>query len=145
MKKTDKTDFLDKYPDKKDNSIKPIYDSISTKEDVKRPEGKPHGADKKVTLDSGRVVFFRKATMKHQRMATEYAAKQHNQDAFQLALEFLWLLFIELRRVNGEAVNVSSKDELFEKVLTLEEANQLIFAADSIIGLQKKTPKVESL
>ena len=145
MEKANKTDFLEKYPDKKKNSVKPIYDNITTTEDVKRPYGKPDGADKKVTLDSGRVVFFRKATMKHQRMATEYAAKQHNQDAFQLALEFLWLLFIELRRVNGDKVNVLSKDDLFEKVLTLDEANQLIFSADSIIGLQKKTPKVESL
>lgn len=101
------------------------------------PEG-----HKLVYLPSGRIIIFKKATMKHQKQATVNSDVQGvGFNGLSFAVEFLKVLFLQIHRANGDKIDVEGLD-LMNEVLTLSECNDLVLIIEKISGIntEKKNP-----
>ena len=111
--------------------------------DIKTPEG----AKVKVTLDTGRVLFFRESTFRDMRLASEISTKSEgNFDAWEYVMEIVKSTIIALHRKNGEAVDINNREKLFDEILTKDEGVQIILNPETVgINLKKNPPKMEML
>lgn len=115
----------------------------------KKERSIPKLATKKITLSStGRTVYVRDATMKDQRYAAKHSMDSKGvQNPQELAVQMMTLLIVEIRRANGEKIEVLNPLDLFNtnKILTYQEQNELLMSADEVISFPKGKPKIESL
>ena len=105
----------------------------------------PEGATKKITLETGRVIFLRKPKFSDIRQATMAANPSSGSfDPLGYMMEMTQLLVVELRRNNGEKVDLTNKATFFDKTLTFEEGQQLLQNPEVLgLELKKNPPKVE--
>ena len=103
-------------------------------------------SDRKITLDTGRVVFVRKPKWSDVRQASAIATSKGSFDPMTYLQELITLIITGLFRANGEQVDITNKAGLFDKILDVSEAQQMSNNPASLgIELEKKAPKVELL
>lgn len=111
-------------------------------ESIKAPEG----ASKKVTLETGRVLYFRAPKFSDLRQASQIASNDGGFEPLKYLEEIIQILAIALYRNNGEEVDITNKNKFFDETLTLGEGQQLLQNPELLgIELKKKAPKVEAL
>ena len=101
---------------------------------------------RKITIAcSGRVLIIKEPTMEVQRMAADASQKGGEFKPLKFAEEFFKMLIIEIRRVNGEKIEIHNPDKIFTEILTYNETQELFTNFDEVLGIEKKVPKVEVL
>lgn len=107
----------------------------------------PKGAKRKVTLDTGRILYFREPKFSDVRQASQIATSPQGAfDSMVCAQELVQLLCVGVKRKNGEYVDITNKDKFFDEILSFDEASQILQNPDVIgLDLKKKPPEVEKL
>ena len=105
----------------------------------------PQKWDYKVTLETGRVVYLRSPSWGDFEAVSEIATGDDgNMRGPAFLREMFTNIILALQRKNGEFVDLTNRDVLFSKILSLDEAMQLISHPERFgLGLKKNAPKVE--
>lgn len=102
-------------------------------------------ATRKVTFATGRKMLFRDPKFSDIRQAGAKASRG-GFDPMGFLAEQIRIIAVALLRKNGEEVDITNRDKLFEEILTYAEGQQLL-QNPNCLGLELETtePEVEML
>jgi len=93
---------------------------------------------KRFKLCTGRIITLKKPSMATQRMAVTAGTVNGQLNGMLYVQEVIQSLFLDLKRVNGEKVEVLNPAKLLDDILEYDESMQLIEEVDKIMGSKKK-------
>ena len=107
----------------------------------------PKGTKYKITLDTGRIICLKEISFRDFRIASQSnTSEEGNLDGLGMLEELTKSSILALFRANGESVDITNREKLFDEILTLEESIQLTTHPENFgLVLKKKAPKLEVL
>ena len=86
----------------------------------------PKDTKYKITLDTGRVICFKELSFRDFRLASQAnTTDDGNLDGLGMVEELAKSNVLALFRANGESVDITNREKLFDDILTLEESIQI--------------------